>query len=443
MTARNVSRRTVLQAAGLSAAAFALPSYATASPANRAGFRDLYARPGVLRPRGADQPPIGVWGYEGAVPGPLIRIRRGEEVKVRLSNALPEPTLIHWHGVRLPNAMDGVPDLTQAPVNPGDSFEYRFKALDAGTFWYHAQTASSAQLERGLYGVLIADELATIDVDKDLVLVLDDWRLTDGNPGSSPAQDSNQSGAADLLTANSEQNLTIPARPNDRIRLRLLNATHGRLMPVSIPNVKAWVMAIDGQPAEPFVARGNRVVLAPGNRIDLFVDVPDSSGSVPILVDNGVQPVAVARIVSEGTRRTRLPDEPKPLPANPLPSRINLKSALRLDVSLDSGMPAKFRSLADRPASDPPLFSVQRGRPVVLAFINGAASPSVMHLHGHHFRLLDNLDDGWKPFWFDTLLLAPRQTSRIAFVADNPGKWMIRCGMLGVRPDIGAWFEVN
>ena len=112
-------------------------------------------------------------------PARRLRVKRGEELKVRLVNELPEPTVIHWHGLRLPNAMDGVPHLTQAPVEPGKSFDYRFNAPDAGTFWYHSHLYSSEQLERGLYGVLIVDEPQPVEVDRDIVLVLDDWRLTE------------------------------------------------------------------------------------------------------------------------------------------------------------------------------------------------------------------------------------------------------------------------
>src|SRR5690606_2447895 len=104
-------------------------------------------------------------------------------------------------------------------------------------------------------------------------------------------------------------------------------------------------------------------------------------------------------------------------------------------------------SLAGRASdghSGPPLFSVKRGRTVMLAFENRTAWPHAMHIHGHHFRLLDNLDDGWQPYWLDTLLIARGETGRIAFVADNPGKWMIHCHMLEHQETgMAAWFEVT
>ena len=106
---------------------------------------------------------VGMSGYDGIVPGPALQVRRGEEVRVRLVNELPEPTAMHWHGVRLVNAMDGAPALTQAPIAPGESFDYRFIAPDAGTYWYHPPRTA----RRGLYGVLLVTETQSVDVDRD------------------------------------------------------------------------------------------------------------------------------------------------------------------------------------------------------------------------------------------------------------------------------------
>ena len=130
-----VSRRHVLAGAGAAVTCFGLPAGLGAQPiANLEGFQTLHAHAGSMRlsPDGADISPI--WGYEGAAPGPLLRVGRGEELRVRLINAHPASTAIHWHGVRVPNLMDGVPGLTQAAVAPGATFDYRFQPPDAGTF---------------------------------------------------------------------------------------------------------------------------------------------------------------------------------------------------------------------------------------------------------------------------------------------------------------------
>jgi len=425
-----------------------------------------------VRLRGSQAPATAIWGYEGQVPGPLLRLKRGTELRVRLINELPEPTLIHWHGLRLPNAMDGVPHLTQQPVEPGKSFDYRFIVPDAGTFWYHTHQYSSEQLERGLYGALIVDELDPVPVDQDVVLILDDWRLTqtgavDEASFRSPRDAAHAGRHGPLLTANSSSDFSISIRPRARVRLRLINAANARVMPIRIPGQTAWVMALDGQPAEPFIARDSRVILSPGARADLFLDMPET-GHLPVVIEDMRSETTVARLVAEGAPAQPRP-EPAPLPANPLPTRIDLRNALRIDMPIEGGAmsellmkrlrdgmeipghgidpAARFWTLSGQASSGhhgPPLFSVRRGRAVTVAFRNNTAFPHGMHLHGHHFRLLDNLDDGWKPFWLDTVLVLPRQTARIAFVADNPGKWMIHCHMLEHQETgMAAWFEVT
>jgi FtsP/CotA-like multicopper oxidase with cupredoxin domain len=196
------------------------------------------------------------------------------------------------------------------------------------------------------------------------------------------------------------------------------------------------VMAIDGQPAEPFTARRGRVALAPGNRVDLFIDATLPPGeTAAIFVEGGGREAVVARLVYAGTpARPALRPEPAPLPDNPLPRRIDLARALKHDVPLSSNVSANAR----------PLFSVPRGRAVVLGFFNRTDAAMAVHLHGHHFRLLDRLDDGWKPFWLDTFVVPAGESDHIAFVADNPGKWRLDAQPLaatgGTSP---GWFEVT
>lgn len=410
------------------------------------GFVVLRARPGHAPLRGGEQTETAIWGYDGRVPGPLLRIRQGEELRTRLINELPQPTVIHWHGIRLPNAMDGVPHLTQSLIESGKSFDYRFIAPDAGTFWYHAHHYSSEQLAHGLYGPLIVDERTPPEIDQDILLVLDDWRL-DANGAIQEASPGAMDGPAHL-TANSRPRLDMPVAVNDRIRLRLINAASARIMPVRIAGHVPYVVAIDGQPAEPFPADASRVVLAPGNRADLFIDATSEPGSVtPIVIeDYGQRDVEIARLVYDAQARRRanpLP-APRPLPDNPLPARMAFTDALRVEIPLEGAATNAMVMRRGPDAAGPPLFRVRRGRTVVIAMSNRTVFLHAMHLHGHHFRLLDNLDDGWKPFWLDTVLIAPERTTRIAFVADNPGKWMIDYRRLGYQETgMAAWFEVG
>jgi FtsP/CotA-like multicopper oxidase with cupredoxin domain len=430
---------------------------------------DLRAKSGSLRLRGSQEAPTNIVGYGSAVPGPVLRVRRGAEIRARLINDWSEPTTIHWHGLRVPNAMDGTPYLTQQPVGPGQSFDYRFVAKDAGTFWYHAPSAS--QVTRGLYGPVIVDESESIDVDRDVLLMLDDWNLNNDGSLRDAAVPAAPSGQSPLFTANGQLDLAVPVQRGERVRLRLINATVSRLLPVRVSNLTAWVVAIDGQPAEPFIARDSRVMIAPGNRIDLFVDFGDSvSGSVPITVDSGGgQSVTVARfVIEDGKPSKALRGAPKALPDNPLPMRIDLRNALRIQVPLGAGAAPVGPSSSDVKKSpnqkaaghvaavawvpieqlssppNAPLFSVKKDRPVTLTFDNPGDQANVIHVHGHTFRLLDNLDDGWKPFWLDTLLVPPQQTARIAFVPDLPGKWAIeRRSLSDPGRESLTWFEVT
>jgi FtsP/CotA-like multicopper oxidase with cupredoxin domain len=474
------TRRRFLAGACLSATLIGLTSRSRAQNAGD-GFRALRASTGTARLRGEAQAPTPIWGYDGQVPGPTLRLRRGEELRVRLVNDLPEGTVVHWHGVRVPNAMDGVPHLTQPPIAPGKSFDYRFRVPDAGTFWYHSHLYSSEQLARGLYGALIVEEPEAPAVDRDLVLVFDDWRLTpEGKIDEASFRSFHDAAHAGSigphLTVNSVPSLDIAVKANERLRLRLINSANARVIDLRIDRHAVRVMAIDGQPAEPFFARDGRVLLGPGNRVDVFIDATLAPGaSAPILLHDGRNEVPLARLVYDAGAPGRLAPLPeaKPLPPNPLPERIDFKGALKLNVTLDGGMmagptasrggrgasgPQGFPGSGIDPAAriwalagfsssghdGPPLFKVKRGRAVMLAFQNRTAFAHSIHVHGHHFRLLDRLDDGWKPYWLDTVMVAVRDTVRIAFVADNPGKWMIHCHMLEHQETgMAAWFEVG
>ena len=465
-----LSRRRFL-AAGIAVAAVPLLHPRVAAAAD--DFRTITLKPGSAHLLGPDRPATPIWGYDGSVPGPTLRVKRGEEVRVRIQNALAQPTSVHWHGIRIDNRMDGAAGLTQDPIRPGASFDYRFTAPDAGTFWYHPHFNTSEQLGRGLYGLLIVDETEPVEVDRDLALVLDDWRLdADGRVHESfgNMHDAMMAGRyGNHFTINGKYFPEITVRTNERLRLRLLNVANARVMPVRIGGHAATVVAVDGQPAEPFALERARAVLSPGTRYDLFLDATQAPGSsAEVLIDIGEREIPVARLVYEAGE----PKRPAPLPAprallkNPLPETIDLRNAVRMEVPLEGGMmgmmgpgtmgPGMMMGpgmtgaiwrLAGRASdghSGQPLFSVKRGRSVVLGFPNQSRFPHAIHVHGHHFRVLDARDDGWKPWWQDTVLILPERTARIAFVADNPGKWMLHCHMIEHQDSgMAAWFEVT
>jgi FtsP/CotA-like multicopper oxidase with cupredoxin domain len=381
---------------------------------------------------------VGKDGFNGAVPGPVIRARRGDEVRVRLVNGLDEPAALVWHGVRAAGAVNG------GAAAPGASVEYRFIVPDAGTFWYRA--ARLTQQEAGLCGALVVAEPGRLPgepppADQDHVLLFD----------SRPA-DGSKAGGADgrRCTVNGAAALDISVRANERLRLRFINASTAQPMEARIENHRVMIMALDGEPAEPFASRDGAVMLGPGNRADVFVDAtlnPGSVAPVTFMMENAAPP-AVRLVYTGDTARAAPLGDPAPLPANPLPERMNFSRALRVTLPIDAGGAVRggsqktLASPADLSAT-PPLFTTERGRTVVMAIDNRDAGLHVVHVHGHHFRLLDRLDDGWKPYWLDTLPVAPRQSARIAFVADAPGRWRIESRALGGAAVSERWFEVR
>lgn len=480
-----LSRRRILAGLGATATLVALPPpFSVAQTAGGDGFRVLRAKSGTAHLRGLAARPTPIWGYDGLSPGPTLRVKQGEELKIRLVNDLDQPTAIHWHGLRIDNAMDGVPHLTQRLVAPGESFDYRFTPPDAGTFWYHTHFLSSEQLERGLYGALIVDETTPVNVDRDMTLVLDDWRLTangDIDPSFGNMHDAMMEGRlGQYATINSQDEFEIKLRSNERVRLRLINAANARIFRLRITDHETRVMAVDGQPCPPEVMADGWLRLGPGARTDLFLDATLKSGATArVVIDNGRGgEFAIGTMVYDSSAPLRDAPLPAPdaLPANPLPTQFDLKSALAVDIPLDGGMgmmmggmgggmgsgmrgamgPGRFNgfglpsqerlwalaSISSSGHDGPPLFRVARGRTVLLNFVNRSLIPHAMHVHGHHFRQVS--DGGMKPYWLDTVIVDPERSERVAFVADNPGKWMLHCHMIEhMATGMAAWFEVT
>ena len=314
------------------------------------GFRVLRARAGTAALRGPDHAGTPIWGYDGLIPGPTLRCRRGEEVRVRLINELAEPTSLHWHGVRLANSMDGT-RLTQAPVAPGASFDCRFTPPDAGTFWYHPHVNGGRQLARGLSGVLIVEEVASVEVDRDVVLVLDDWALgaagaIDEAADDGPhwrAPDRQRRAGARASRAEQRAAAASPAqrRPGSRVRAAPRPASRrgdGDRRPAG------RALHRPGRPHRSRTRQPHRPVRRPGpctrqQRADPGRTPGRRGPSCP-----------TGLCGRTGGAADPLPD-PKPLPANPLPDRMDFRNALRLD--LPSTAPSRRRRRGGNRCSRP------------------------------------------------------------------------------------------
>ena len=437
----------------------------------------LRASPQVLEARQATQQlaPDGygetqVWSFGGTVPGTPIRVRQGDRVERRLINNLPAPTTIHWHGVRIDNAMDGVPGMTQDVVPTGGSFDYSFAAPDAGTYWYHAHNQSMEQVAKGLYGPLIVDEPKAPDVDQDLVLMLDDWRI---DPETAQITDDFDNGhdlshagrIGNLITVNGTFDPGFSVQRNERMRLRLINAANARVFDLTVQGMTGWIMALDGMPLQTPVPIADSLRLAPAQRVDLIVDVAAETGEVASLVSverDGA--FGLARFEVNGGGRKTARSGVTPLPPNAMPDvstyqdaplhRMVLQGgamrwldAARIGETDMSGRElaqlGRFWALngdAERPSApflDAPLNSLHR-----IDFVNETAFPHAMHLHGHHFRLV--MQDGSLGPWRDTVLVERGQTRQIVLMADNPGDWLLHCHMLGhAASGMMSWFRVT
>ena len=403
------------------------------------------------------------WAYNGAVPGPVLRAGQGETLRIEFTNGLDEATTVHWHGLRIPNAMDGVPHLTQPPVKPGESFVYEYVPPDAGTFWYHPHLRSTVQLGRGLYGAMVIEEPEPPKVDRDVIWAIDDWRLTEEGGIKEDFDhrfDLTHGGRlGNYVTVNGKSLREFPVKSGERLRLRLLNAANARSFGLNFGPLSATVIALDGQPVTPFQPPSNRVTLGSGQRADVIVDMTGKPGERITVVDDHFEKdlfdfVTFVHAPGKPLRESPL-DAPVALRPNPVPEP-DLGSAIAQEVVIQGGAmggltEAKFQGevwkirklfrkhrkvwtlngVAFADVKTPPMFTLKRDASYKWTIKNDTVWEHPMHLHGHHFRLLTRNGKAVTPKpLLDTVLLAPDEPVEVAFVADNPGDWLFHCHIL-------------
>lgn len=457
-----VSRRGLLRTGAgllLTAALPPLPGRAAGSNEYR-----IVAAQARARLSGSGRPETDVWAYDGTIPGSLVRLRQGEPARLVVENRLDQETTVHWHGIRLPNAMDGVPGLTQPPIKPGGSFVYEFTPPDAGTFWYHPHANSLEQLGRGLAGAVIVEEREPVAVDRDLLWLLADWRLTDEGgiaSGFGNRMEAAMSGrVGNTVTLNGRVSEAEPVRAGERIRLRLVNGSLARIMALRFEGHRPLIVAIDGQPCDPHEPESGRILLGPAMRIDVVLDMQGETGRRYGVIDDFYEGLSYRLTQLAYDERPPLRAHPLDasleLPRNPLPEP-DLATAERHDLTLQGGMMSGMGGMqgggmmhgmmgmggrpvwaingtsmtGDGHAGMEPALTFQRGRSVALAMRNETAWWHPMHFHGHSLRVLSR---NRKPVphrqWQDTVLMAPKDVVEVAFVADNPGDWMLHCHVM-------------
>lgn len=381
-----------------------------------------------------------VWAFNEQVPGPTLRVKLGETVRLHFKNELPQPTTIHFHGVRVSNAMDGVPGVTQPPIQPGDEFTYEFTPKDAGTFWFHPHVRGSEQVERGLFGTLVVEDVPSLGFSQDVVWVLDDWRLTpDGskidprfNTGGDLMHDGRWGGT---VTVNSRLNHELLVKPGERIRLRLVNTSNARAYAPNFEGLDAKVIAVDGMYTErPLDPAG--FVLAPGNRLDLDIRFSEQQrGELFAVVDQF------------SSRRThqlasiRVDGEPVVTPDFDSPAQAKIpawEGALFTPVHTEFVLNARRGGklgiewlINNRPYSDYKPTSLVSGQWHRLRFTNSSGRLHPMHIHGQFFKVLTrNGKPADEPYFRDTVLLRPRDVVDVGLVPLDVGEWMMHCHIL-------------
>jgi FtsP/CotA-like multicopper oxidase with cupredoxin domain len=296
-----------------------LSSYLPALAAPGRPALTLVAKPGsaALRPGAPDTP---IWSLLGLTSDPVMRFKRGDEVEVTLENRLPIPIALDWQGI---DGAAGAEPLVRPPLSSGSKDAFVIPLRQAGTFMCDLRLLGDGQAQPLPARAIIVEDNQPVQVDRDEVFLIEDWRLRADGSAVAPGGDAGD--AAALYTVNGRPAPEISLRGNERLRLRIINGCQRNVIAVKIEDHTVLVMAIDGAPAEPFVARDGNLVLAPGTRIDVFIDAGKPGWSVAsIILHDGKQPHPIARLVtsSDVAIRNAPLGPPTALPAGAMPSQL-------------------------------------------------------------------------------------------------------------------------
>jgi len=377
------------------------------------------------------------WGYNGQVPGPVIEANVGDVLEVRLTNSLPEPTTIHWHGLRLPAAMDGT-DNVQHPIPPGESFTYRFLLRDAGTFWYHPHSNETVQLERGLYGALVVRGPNEPQLDAERVLVLDDVALDRRGQikplGGWIENHDGRQGATPLVNGRAAPELTLAAGQVER--WRIVNAASARYVRLSLGGRPFTLLGTDGGLITAPVTM-TEVLLAPADRVELAVGPFAEGEVVPVeALPYDRKTVARAKALQFATLRVGPAQRSRAV----IPERLREIEPLvrgdgaptrevHLGFQLNLKRGVNFTINEELHHRDQP---VRVGELQVWDIVNDTMMDHPFHLHGFFFQVLEV--NGEQPAflsWEDTVNVPPKGRVRIAWLPDDrPGEWMYHCHIL-------------
>jgi FtsP/CotA-like multicopper oxidase with cupredoxin domain len=369
-----------------------------------------------------------VWTYNGTVPGPELRVTEGDRVRITLINHLPASTSIHWHGLRLPNAEDGVVGITQNAVAPGSTYTYEFVVKDPGTFWYHSHQDTQNQVPRGLYGALVVEPKQGPYYDRDYSVIIGDAQNDLGD-------------------------LHLDAQPGETVRLRVISAFQedmtGTPELLVLTGASYKVVALDGHDLNQPQELGPEVLpIGTGQRYDLVFTMP-STGQVKLFDERPKTGQRDPRTnwvsLGEGAAPELADSASLPkfdlttygAPANdPVAARktfdVSQDLAISNTIGIRYGTYQFIQMFNGKSFPDTQTILVREGQYVRLRIINQTDLYHPIHLHGHFFSVISK--NGTRitgsPVHLDSILVGPHETWEVAFLADNPGLWMLHCHVL-------------
>ncbi len=400
-----------------------------------------------------------MWTYNGSIPGPLIRAKAGDRVIVHFKNDLPEETTIHWHGIRLPNNMDGVPGVTQPAVEPGQTFDYDFVVPDASFYWYHPHVNSAKQVGDGLYGPLLVDDPSEPPLGDEVLLVLSDASV-DENGVLAPADISGGLATlfgreGDVLLVNGKVRPKLQVRSGLLERWRIVNTSRSRYYQLAVAGHSFRRIGGDGGLMEAPID-SEMIVVPPAERADVLIVPQGAPGS-----EVAVRWVAFDRGFGSTFNR---PDEPifylhftdnPQVPPETLPttsrviepiSTVGAKEVTLELMQVSDTVDDLVLGINGVPSWEAEPLQANPGETQVWTITNNPqmefAHP--FHLHGFFFQPLDEQGAPVRPLeWKDTLNVAVKGTRRFAVhFDDREGTWMFHCHILD-HADAGMMGMVN
>jgi len=392
------------------------------------------------------------WTYNDTVPGPIIRAHVGDHIVAHFTNHLPEDTTVHWHGIRLQSAMDGVPGHTQPAVPPGGSFDYSFVVPDPGLFWYHPHVASAQEEGDGLYGAILVEDPKETDAQQaqtfgdDLVLVLSDIDLnadgslgdptTGGDFGTLFGREGN------TLIVNGKVKPTIVARAGLRQRWRIVNAAKSRYYQLALDDDTFTLIGVDGGFIQAPVETQQLVVI-PGGRADVVVEPKGAPGTTAtvrwIPYDRGYG--STYMIPAQDLFYVKLADDAPYVEKTPLPTQLRAIAPLDTSTALSRTITLTQDQVNGElelgidgvPAPMAVAMPAKVGTTEVWTVTNTMQFDHPFHIHGFFFQALDAVTGAAlpSPRWVDTLNVPQMQTVQLAITYDDrPGMWMFHCHIL-------------